>query len=660
MRGLDFGNSKTRFGSLIIMCGVAGIVKLNNRAVEYQHLKTFTDSISHRGPDGSGYELFEEGRVGLGHRRLSILDLSEAGKQPMFDATADHCITFNGEIYNFIEVRNELKLSGFSFHTESDTEVILAAYRQWGKNCLHKFNGMFAIAIWDRRHKELFVARDRFGVKPLYYWFLPGELFAFCSETIGFKHLHGYRRQIEPVALNLALYDPALLEGSDKTIFKNIYQLLPGHYLTLNLNGNIKTTTWWCTKEQVVKAPDSYNEQLEEFKELFESACRLRLRSDVPIASALSGGLDSSSVYATLHKINNGNSAERLPADWQRAFVATFPGTSVDERQYAEKVITHVGGKATYIVPDYSRLVDEVVTAAKLFDGVVFTPVNAISDVYKAMRQNGVTVSMDGHGVDEMMYGYNTYVYKAFYHALRIRDFEFAEDLAKTLCGLSLGYDFTSFKTLIEAERGKTILRRTLSDIKQTFHTSKGEEGRKYIQHGIPLPDSNLVNEIVKRQTRLGSAWPAENKLYEDFHYIDLPINLRDFDRASMQHGIEIRMPFMDYRLVSYVFSLPERSKVGHGFTKRILRDAMKQTLPEEIRTRTLKIGIAGPDAWYTNQLKPLILDVIASRLFIESDLWNGPELKKMVEAGYKNNTLNKTDFNLIWGLMSTCFLMEE
>ena len=636
------------------MCGVAGIVKLDSTKVEMRSLIRFTDSISHRGPDGSGYELLENDTIGFGHRRLSILDLSDAGKQPMHNPSNDLCITFNGEIYNFIEIREELKLLGFSFKTETDTEVILASYKQWGKNCLKKFNGMFAIIIWDNINKELFIARDRFGVKPLYYLFIPGKIFAFCSETIGFKNLPEYTREIDIKNLNIALYDLALLEGSDQTIFKNIYQLLSGNYLLLNLKSDLKTTRWWNTKDELREVPTKYDDQVEEFKSIFENACKLRLRSDVPIASALSGGLDSSSVYATIHKINKNNQQERSPNNWQKAFVATFPNTKVDEKQYAEKVIQYVGGEATYIVPDYSKLVDEVIDAAKLFDGIIATPINAISDVYKSMRADGIKVSMDGHGVDEMMYGYNTYVYKAFYYALQLRDFKQAEDLANILCGLNPNYKKADLLQLISNKKNKSFARHFFSSVKKTFSANKVSG---FQQNWLPLSDNDTVNSILKKEILLNNQSPAENLLYKDFHYADLPINLRDFDRASMQHGIEIRMPFMDYRLVSYIFSLPTSSKIGNGYTKKILRDVMKNTLPEDIRTRTFKVGIGGPDEWYTNQLKPMILDLFHSKEFLESQYWDGKGIVKYLETGYRNNSLTKSDFNLIWGLVSANFI---
>lgn len=641
------------------MCGIAGIWNLNGTFLEHKTLSRFTDSIAHRGPDGAGYELLNNNTLGFGHRRLSILDLSEGGKQPMFSASKDLVISFNGEIYNFIEVRKELIADGEKFKTESDTEVVLKAYRKWGLDCLNKFNGMFAIAIWDETKKELLLIRDRFGIKPLYYLYIPGIILAFASETIAFKNLDGFSREVDPKALNIALSEPDVLEGSDKTIFRNIYQLFPGHFLNIKEKQSPIVKKWWDTKDNLVKPASSYGQQVEEFRELFEDACKLRMRSDVTIASALSGGLDSSSVYCTLHKINSANNLERLPSDWQRAFVATFPNTKVDEKSYAEQVVKHVNGKATYIVPDYKNLVSDIITATKLFDGIIQTPITSISDVYKSMRQNGVTVSLDGHAVDEMMYGYNSYVFEAFYHAINNKQFNKAEEYAKIICGLSPSYNYEQlFKTIKQFDR--SILQKGITFLKNKILPKKTVAKSATQMNWFNEKDPAVYNEITSRFFAPDEMSPPEKKMYLDFHYRSLPINLRDFDRASMQHGIEIRMPFMDYRLVSYVFSLPQDSKLGGGFTKRILRDAMKGTLPESIRTRTLKIGIGAPmEEWFSNELKTYILDATASERFKTSSYWNGREIKKDIDKAYTDKKLDKVFCNKAWAVLNADIILN-
>jgi asparagine synthase (glutamine-hydrolysing) len=642
------------------MCGIAGIWNLNGVGVPLESLQRFTDSISHRGPDGAGYELLFNNALGFGHRRLSILDLTAAGKQPMYSREKDLVITFNGEVYNFIEIRNELKELGEAFHTETDTEVILRAYKRWGKNAFQKFNGMFAIAIWDSQKEELLLLRDRFGIKPLYYLYIPGVIFAFASETLAFKYLDGYKRQINEKTFNLALQRPALLEGSEKTIYQNIYQLLPGSFLTMTQNESPQTKKWWETHKHFVKVPATYSEQVEQFKALFEDACKLRMRSDVSLASALSGGLDSSSVYCTLHKINQNNSHhERIPGDWQRAFVATFPNTSVDERQYAEQVVKHVNGKATYIVPDYKNLLSDVIKATRLFDGIIMTPITSIADVYKAMRAEGITVSLDGHGVDEMMYGYNSYVFEAFYEAIKNRDWKKAEDFAKIISGLSPAYKMEDLKKTIR-QFNKNVVEKGFDLVKRKLNFSQRSGNSSTVMPWAAEPDHNLINDINLQHYIPTNFSSPEKMMYEDFHYRSLPINLRDFDRASMQHGIEIRMPFMDYRLVSYVFSLPRESKIGGGFTKRILRDAMKNTLPESIRTRTLKIGIGAPmEEWFNNELKTYVQDTVRSESFYNSPYWNGKQVKEDLDKAYENKSLDKNFCSKAWGLLNAHIILN-
>jgi asparagine synthase (glutamine-hydrolysing) len=361
---------------------------INSEKLIIDDVIKMTDSMIHRGPDGAGYELYNNETLGFGHRRLSILDLSEAGKQP-FNYLESYSITYNGEVYNFLEIKEELKLKGYTFKTTSDTEVIIAAYHEFGKACLTKFNGMWAFAIWDKQIQELFLSRDRFGVKPLHYCYKPNQLFAFASETIAFKYLNNYKRTFNTQNLVTAIQNSSYIEAAGQTIYDGIEQLLPGHCITISSDKNLKITRWWNTSDHLVSYDEDYNKQVETFKELFFSACQLRMRSDVSIASALSGGLDSSSVYCTLQQFkNNSFNIERIPDNWQKAFIATFPGTSMDERKYAEEVINHTKGNAVYITPDYSNLLKDITYSTQLFDGIIANPLIAISDIYKSMRNN--------------------------------------------------------------------------------------------------------------------------------------------------------------------------------------------------------------------------------------------------------------------------------
>jgi asparagine synthase (glutamine-hydrolysing) len=635
------------------MCGIAGIYSFNSK-IDRSAIVRFTDSIAHRGPDGSDYRLLNEDRVAFGHRRLSIIDLSEGGKQPMSYADERFWITFNGEIYNFIELKSELEKKGYAFKTDSDTEVILAAYHCWGHKCLDKFNGMFALAIWDNSKQSLFVARDRFGVKPLHYVFKRGEFFAFASETYAFKFLDQYERKINDKNISIALINPDHIEGSGHTIYHDLFQLLPGHYIELNNDtAKISQQKWWETKDNHVKVPGKYSEQVEMFGELFTDACRLRLRSDVPVASALSGGMDSSSVYCilnALHKNNKGG--QHMAPEWQQAFVAYFPGTENDEKQYASEVIKYTQGKVTYVEPVYNDLVNELEKTTLMFDGISSTPVICATDVYKAMSGAGMKVSMDGHGVDEMLYGYKQMVFNAYQTAVLRNDNKYEANLLDTYTNLFFPEERTKAQKYL-SDYGRSIKPSFPKSVAYQFFPSLMEQlKRKNLYDGFSnqktkwkwntLNNSMYLDPLSKLHFANYVSGNAEADTYNLFHYTSLPINLRDFDRASMQNGIEIRSPFMDWRLVSFVFSLPMTSKVGGGYTKRILRDFMKDKMPESIRTRKLKIGLNAPlVSWFNNQLKEYVLDEVSASSFQSGHLWDGPGIKKYVEerriSGWEN-----------------------
>jgi len=325
------------------MCGIAGIYRFDNQEINQNRLQAFTDALKHRGPDGSGYELLNKNQLGLGHRRLSILDLSEAGKQPMIDASNRYTITYNGEIFNFEELKKELEALKYSFQTRTDTEVILTAYAEWGKDCLHKFNGMWALAIWDKEKEELFLSRDRFGIKPLYYHTTETE-FLFNSETRSFKYLPDYNREIDSELFSLLKKNEYALEGIGYTIFRGIHQVLPGHYLVVKANMPIQQKRWYDIRNVKLVKTKNLKEHAAKFYQLFEDSCKLRLRSDVPLATALSGGLDSTSVYTTVNGLLKSGATKRTHANSQKAFTIAFEGLKNDERVYAQQAANYVNG----------------------------------------------------------------------------------------------------------------------------------------------------------------------------------------------------------------------------------------------------------------------------------------------------------------------------
>jgi asparagine synthase (glutamine-hydrolysing) len=593
------------------MCGISGIYNLNNTPVSIEKLKRFTDSMIHRGPDGAGYELFDNETLGLGQRRLSILDLSIDGKQPMSYANGRYWITYNGEIFNFIEVREELQQLGHAFKSDTDTEVILAAYAQWGKACLDKFNGMWAFAIWDEQEKTLFLARDRFGIKPLYYVHRPNHFFAFASETRAFKHLEGFRREIDEELLQLNLKDSYALEGLGYTPFKDILQILPGHCMTINRDKeSIQQKRWWHIDDHLHKEiPQTLEAQAEQFYELFRDACRIRLVSDVPVATALSGGLDSSSVYSVVYDILQKETLERVNKDSQRAFSAIFPGLPQNEKEYADAAASFVRGNITYIETDFTNLSKQIEIDTELCDFISTGPITAVSAVYKGMRENGITVSMDGHGVDEMLYGYRDMVYNLFNDSLYKGNSQRRDEIKKVLV------------ETYHPDNRKDLFNRLEKNIEmESGFISSGKRFVKGIARKLLRPETEqrLSYLPFKMPKSLGEPYdfskkPFEERMvYHEFFEHCLPALLRDFDRAAMMNSIEIRMPFMDWRLVTYVFSLPTSSKIGQGFTKLLLREAMKGKMDESVRTRTFKVGIGSPvEFWFNGNLKEWVLDTV-------------------------------------------------
>jgi len=640
------------------MCGIVGILRFDGSAIGEQELKAFNDSLAHRGPDGEGLYIDQENHIGLGHVRLSILDLSDAGRQPMYNQDNSLMITFNGEVYNYLELRSELKHKGYQFQTRTDTEVILAAYTEWGDDCIKRFNGMWAFAIWDKRRKQLFVSRDRFGVKPLYYAYKKGQYFVFASESIAFKHLSFFKKEFDADNLTKGIANVFYLEGVGETIYKGIHKLKPGHNIRIGPQKKISIHKWWETSENLVEVPMRYDDQVEEFRRILIDACKLRLRSDVPIGIALSGGLDSSSIFGVIKHIEKTDRSglQNLPSDWQKAFVASFPGTSIDEKNYADEVIRYTGGIASYIYPKEDQIVSQIVNQVRSEDFIYLSP-PIVHTIYQEMKSLGVVVSMDGHGVDEMLYGYPNMI------------LEWAQDEQDSMLSHSLMKTWSDI-TLKEIENGGKVL---------TQNNGSGNNSMYRRLYDNLIPDSlkltyrkwsyqkQIESKYLKRysNSELTCKEWAQDKLhyripYRKFHLDSIPTLLRNWDSASMQHGVEIRMPFMDYRLVSYVFSLPGNAKVRNYFSKSILRDAMKGFIPEGIRTRKDKIGINAPTAeWFNHPMNAFLMDAVHSRSFMKSDIWNGQLLCKEIEDLCHKKTWTLDTSNIYWPYINAWILMH-
>lgn len=652
------------------MCGIAGIWRFNGR-IENDEIRSFTDSMYHRGPDGAGYEIFEKDNLALGHRRLSILDLSQAGKQPMSYADGKYWLTFNGEIYNFIEIRKELITKGYSFRSDSDSEVILAAYIEWGNACFKKFNGMWATAIWDNANKTLLLCRDRFGVKPLHYSFIDGQFFAFASETVAFKYIKGHTRSYNKTNLLRAMHSHNVLEPAGETIYTNIKQLLPGNFMLLKHNKIVEQGAWWKTLDNLPDVPKNFEDQKEKFLELLSDACKLRLRSDVSIASALSGGIDSTAVYCMLSHVMKNNGDGRVAKDWQKAFSIAFPGSDVDERKYIESVLKQTNGNGFIIEPTNDNIIQELEQSTSMSDFISGTPLSCLTYVYKAMHQNGIVVSMDGHGVDEYIYGYQSSVIAALMNAYITKQTDYARVIEDTLIQMHFpgkGQEAVN-KAKARALQIISLQNSSVSKVKQLIKSVLPSRSfaKNYSINGFNAGD--LYNNVTINEISYPNVYSVFNQnknlgeaqLLQEFHYIDLPYNLRDFDRGAMQHQVEIRMPFMDYRLVTYTMALPQKSKLNNGYTKHILRESLKGIMPEDIRTRKLKIGLGAPIVdWFNGPLNKYLLDISSSDKLMNSQLLNGNAVKSIIQQHCKSKSWNNSSSHAIWPILNYLLLTEN
>lgn len=599
------------------MCGISGIISHKNH-MEYI-VQDMNNRIAHRGPDGEGI-WYGEG-IALGHRRLSILDLSETGNQPMSYLNERYWIVYNGEIYNFLEIREQLKSKGYRFCSDSDTEVVLAAYIEWGSNCLEKFNGMWAFAIWDCQRKELFLSRDRFGIKPLYYHHKNG-IFAFSSEMKGLFPI------LDEIKTNYSVVEKAkqsvfLYESTEECLIEGIKRFPAGSYAIFSDN-HLTIKKWWETLDNIPEIPQRYEQQVEQFRELFLDSCRIRMRSDVPIGTCLSGGLDSSAVVCSMNNISSKYKGNRQSDDWQHAFVATFPGSPIDERKYAEKVVNFTGVNAEYLDIKPVDVVGQLNNMLYLFEEIYLTSPIPFMQTYMKVRQNGIGVTLDGHGADELFGGYPS---------------------SSIIAVQDAGFDLKRVFDLYNIHKncfGDMNTQVTNSSILKQFISSsiKGRIKKILKWHTLPFADHERWNDLDK----------LSQQLYYETHNSILPTLLRNYDRYSMANGVEIRMPFMDWRVVTFAFALPDSAKVGGGFTKRIIRDAMSPYMPPEIAYRKSKIGFNSPVVeWFQGPLKPWLLDILNSNDFLQSSIVDGKRLSKEGQAIINSTNMQWAQGEKLW-----------
>jgi asparagine synthase (glutamine-hydrolysing) len=611
------------------MCGIAGIIATGPSQLQRADLARLAAAIAHRGPDGEGIWVSPDGTAGLVHRRLAIIDTSDRGHQPMHTPDRQWSVVYNGEVYNFLELRSELEALGSRFFSDSDTEVILEAWRHWGPDMLKRFNGMWALAIRDNRSGDVFFARDRFGIKPLLYAHAGGR-FAFASEMRALKALAWVNHDIDTRVAARLMFDPFGIEGGEATLHQGIRRLPAGHCAWLK-GGRFETRRWWITTEHLVAVPANPAERVERFRELFLDAVRIRMRSDVSVGTCLSGGFDSSAIACAMaHVAQDTQPHAREARDWRHAFIASFPGQSNDETpealeaaQYAS-VTPHV---LRFDQQDPLAAIDQVMGD---LDDVYISLTTAPWQIYRELRSARTLVSLDGHGADELMGAY-------------LQE------------GKSLGFSLRN-----QAERwaqGSPLAQRALDSAKLTALSSSGLNFLR--QHRFVAPDAmHIPFDADDLPTHWG---PLNRRLYRMFHSTVLPTILRNFDRLSMAHGIEVRMPFMDWRVVTYVMSLPDADKLHDGRNKWVARRAMADLMPERIRMARRKVGFNSPMPEWLNSkaMQPWLSNLLSRPNDVFEALVDVRALRNRVEALTLAGQWNWQNAGRLWPYINLKWVLD-
>jgi asparagine synthase (glutamine-hydrolysing) len=565
------------------MCGISGIIRKDGLGVDMNLLKKMNDIIAHRGPDDDGFYFHKQ--IGFGHRRLSILDVSTLGHQPMI-YNDRYVITYNGEVYNYLEVREELVENGYIFTSGTDTEVILAAYDLWKEKCLIKFNGMWAFAILDKIENKIFFARDRFGIKPLYYK-ETNDTFSFGSEIKQLLHDSENELNVDVLLESILTH---IDNHTEQTYFKNILSFPASHYMYYDLTNFTKKFERYYKLEIKDELKSKSNEDLiKEFRTLFTDSVNLRLRSDVKVGTCLSGGLDSSAISIIASEAYHKSSNQKLIA-----INAKSMDSNNDESAYAEEVGIIANLNLNIVTPSYQNFLETI-------DEVVYTQEEPFGSpsmfmgwhVFQLAKKLNCSVMLNGQGGDETLLGYERY----FSSTLSLfRPFQFLQQLYNQFKNSRLSlkdtilyfFYFRNKKLRIDRLKKKSLLK---SEFKKD----------KYFQY------------IKKSAESFGNT--EKLQLFE-ISVLQLPHLLRYEDRNSMRHSIETRLPFLDYRLVEMAVSLPTKIKIKNGWTKFILRKAIENKLPENIVWRKNKFGFEAPDKiWLTNYADQMLAEIKSSKI---------------------------------------------
>ncbi|NQV56043.1 MAG: asparagine synthase (glutamine-hydrolyzing) [Rhodospirillales bacterium] len=587
------------------MCGIAGLIGL--APVNEQAVAEMAQLMAHRGPDDFGLWTSGNGRAVFGHRRLSVIDPTPAGHQPM--VRGSNVITFNGEIYNYVELAERLTQEGIQFNSTSDTEVLLAAYATWGEDCVKELNGMFAFAIHDAGRQIVFCARDRYGEKPFLFHSAPDH-FAFASEYKALLSLQTVGAEYDQVRLLRFLHRPSQgLDGDEQTVFSDIRQLLPAHSLTIDLNNlRWKTKRYWDVSPTPELARLSEEDAQREFGDLLRDSVRIRMRSDVGQGSCLSGGLDSTAIVVLARELLG-------PGASYDTFTGTFPGTDADEEKWARIASEALSTNAHYVSPGPHEFLEELPD----FIWHNELPVGSASQyaqwcVFRRAKEAGVTVLLDGQGADELLGGYEQYFEKYLLSFPANADgIDIADERNKILHRYPLALPTNLQNLKRSLPRPLSRLAGTVLNRGSDFSFGLSADFARKMHASLPPPPEGAAGFN-----------PLAATLYEESLHTLLPVLLRYGDRNSMAHSREVRLPFCDHRLAEFVLSLRPELLMGGAQTKRLLRGALKNSLPPAIRERWNKQGFLPPHAeWFRDRLSGPVQDIIFSSEFAASPMWN-------------------------------------
>ena len=593
------------------MCGFVGMVRLDGAPADRETIERMSASIAHRGPDGQG--VYVEGPVGLGFRRLAILDLSDAASQPMVSADGRYVLVFNGEIFNFLELREELVQLGHQFRSTGDTEVLLEAYARWGTACVDRFNGMFSFAIFDRVTRTFVMCRDRFGKKPHFYY-TNGRVLLIASEIKAILASGHYKGNTNWSVAMRYLRDGDL-DLAQETFFDGIYRLLPSRIRTIGLDGTLKNEYCFWSVSHLADAPPA--DPVATFAEIFTSAVKIRLRSDVPVGVFLSGGMDSTSIISTIADLRREQGFDG--AAGLHAF--SYISKDHDETAYIKDTLKLTGASFDEVSVAPKNLWTTLQQVVGYHDEPVHSPTALVGfELSRSAAAAGVKVILNGQGADETLAGYWTFVRAYWTELARAGRLKTLWSEISVYCRMHGRSRKGEIKALF-----RRILARAARDVGRREAMSVSVPA---VPHWFSLRDvtNAPLHETPRSPTlREASAFSVNMK--------PLPLYLRVEDRNSMAHGVEVRLPFLDYRLVKLAFSLPAEWKVRGPWNKYVLREAMRGRIPESVRTRIDKMGFpTSGRRWIANEWYEPLRDLFQTRSVRDRGILNAPMLLQMLE----------------------------